>query len=129
MRHATIDGNDVDAVENVASELVSSARAGRGPALLECMTYRRLGHSKSDKCAYRTRKEEGEWERRDPIVRSKERLIGRFGMGLEDLTAIERDVDAEIESAAERAMACPVVDASTLRDHLARGAESGRIGE
>lgn len=119
MRHATIDGNDVDAVEDVASELIASARAGRGPSLLECMTYRRLGHSKSDKCAYRTREEEVEWTRRDPIVRCKELLIERSGLSADELAAIERDVCTEVESAAERAMACPAVDASTLHDHLA----------
>ncbi len=126
MRHATIDGNDVDTVEDVASELVASARAGRGPSLLECMTYRHLGHSKSDKCAYRTREEEGEWARRDPIVRCKERLIERSGMSLDELDAIEREVCADVESAAERAMTCPVVDASTLYDHSTAGAIDGR---
>ena len=77
MPHATIDGNDVECVESHAAKFIAAARRGDGPALLECLTYRQLGHSKSDRRSYRTRDEEAEWAARDPIALHRKRLIRR----------------------------------------------------
>ncbi len=65
----TVDGNDPVAVYRVMQEAVARARAGQGPTLVESLTYRWRGHSKSDKQAYRTRDEVKEWQAQDPIRR------------------------------------------------------------
>ena len=63
-----MDGQDLDAVNAAASEAVERARRGDGPTLLEAVTYRYLGHSKSDANLYRTRDEISEWREKDPIA-------------------------------------------------------------
>jgi pyruvate dehydrogenase E1 component alpha subunit len=65
----TVDGNDVQEVYDAATEAVAGARAGRGPTLIEAITYRWKGHSKSDQNLYRTREEIESWRQRDPIDR------------------------------------------------------------
>lgn len=70
----TVDGNDLPAVYAAIREAVARARAGEGPTLIEALTYRWRGHSKSDKQAYRTRDEVKDWQQRDPIRRYAARL-------------------------------------------------------
>ncbi len=118
MGHATIDGNDVEAVRSHAEKFVDLARHGDGPTLLECLTYRRLGHSKSDKRVYRTREEEAVWEKRDPIIRCKQQILESGSHTEPELDAIEARVSRQIEDAAQRAMACDAVEAGTLGEHL-----------
>jgi pyruvate dehydrogenase E1 component alpha subunit len=65
----TVDGNDFLAVYDTISTAAARARTGEGPTLIECLTYRWRGHSKSDRQLYRTREEVKEWQARDPIVR------------------------------------------------------------
>ena len=64
----SVDGNDVQAVYDAASAAIAHARAGGGPTLIEAVTYRWKGHSKSDKNLYRTREEIAEWREKDPIA-------------------------------------------------------------
>jgi pyruvate dehydrogenase E1 component alpha subunit len=94
MPGVTVDGNDVLAVYDAALEAVSRARAGDGPTLVECLTYRWKGHSKSDQELYRTKEEIETWKNRDPIR--------RFRVLLVDEGVISREEDAEIEEAATR---------------------------
>lgn len=69
----TVDGNDVVAVYEAAERAVNRARNGEGPTLIESVTYRWKGHSRSDKNLYRTKEEIEEWKEKDPIAR----FIGR----------------------------------------------------
>ncbi|HAZ63491.1 MAG TPA: hypothetical protein DCZ72_07780, partial [Armatimonadetes bacterium] len=76
MRGVIVDGQDVDAVYAATDEAVARARAGEGPTLLECKTYRYFGHSKGDRDRpYRTREEEHAWTARDPISLAAGRLV------------------------------------------------------
>jgi TPP-dependent pyruvate/acetoin dehydrogenase alpha subunit len=95
-----VDGMDVTEVRRVTAEAVEAARQGRGPSLIECKTYRFLGHSKSDNRNYRTREEEAEWEARDPIKLLSEKLLAR-GMTADELAQIENRVTKEIDGAVE----------------------------
>jgi TPP-dependent pyruvate/acetoin dehydrogenase alpha subunit len=70
----TVDGNDLQEVFETVSTAVEGARAGRGPTLVENVTYRWKGHSKSDKNLYRTREEIASWQARDPITRFEDAL-------------------------------------------------------
>jgi len=94
MPGVTVDGNDVLAVHDAASEAVSRARVGDGPTLVECLTYRWKGHSKSDQELYRTKEEVKTWKNKDPIRRFRALLV--------DEGVINREEDAEIEEAAKR---------------------------
>jgi acetoin:2,6-dichlorophenolindophenol oxidoreductase subunit alpha len=71
----TVDGNDVQAVYDAVTEAVATARAGRGPTLIEAITYRWKGHSKSDQNLYRTREEIESWRQRDPIDRFEQAVL------------------------------------------------------
>jgi pyruvate dehydrogenase E1 component alpha subunit len=71
----TVDGNDVQAVYDAATEAVATARAGRGPTLIEAITYRWKGHSKSDQNLYRTREEIESWRQRDPVERFEQAVL------------------------------------------------------
>jgi pyruvate dehydrogenase E1 component alpha subunit len=94
-----LDGNDLPAVAAAARRAVARAKAGEGPSLLECKTYRIRGHSKSDRNLYRTKEEIEDWRMRCPIRRLEDELvnIGRFESA--DLAAIETAAEAEIEAA------------------------------
>jgi TPP-dependent pyruvate/acetoin dehydrogenase alpha subunit len=109
-----VDGMDVLAVREAASEAVAAARAGRGPTLLECKTYRYVGHSRSDARGYRTRDEEENWRARDPIVRLRAQLAD------DEAAAVEAAVEAEIDDAVEFARSSPDPDpAEVLGDAYA----------
>ena len=99
MAAAAVDGMDVQAVEAATRGAVDRIRAGAGPFLLECRTYRFRPHSMFDSELYRTRDEVAQWRERDPI----ELLAGRMTeAGLLDETgraALEREVAAEVEAA------------------------------
>jgi TPP-dependent pyruvate/acetoin dehydrogenase alpha subunit len=96
----TVDGMDVMEVWRVATAAVEAAREGKGPSLIECKTYRFLGHSKSDTRNYRTREEEASWEARDPIKIISERLLSQ-GMTTDELEQTEARVTKEIDAAVE----------------------------
>ena len=74
MAAARVDGNDVVAVRRTAVEAVDRARGGDGPTLIEALTYRWSGHSRSDPAKYRPRGELESWQQRDPIKRLREQL-------------------------------------------------------
>jgi pyruvate dehydrogenase E1 component alpha subunit len=75
MPGVVVDGNDVLAVYDAVSQAVTRARAGEGPTLVECKTYRWTGHSKSDAQRYRSREEVEMWKQKDPIPRFEAYLI------------------------------------------------------
>ncbi len=103
------DGDDVIKVKRRIAEAVERARATGEPTLVEVVTYRFRGHSMSDPGLYRTKEEVEEWRRRDPLNRSRAKLVD-LGMKEEDLVALEDDVKAEIEDAVKFADDSPPAD-------------------
>jgi pyruvate dehydrogenase E1 component alpha subunit len=99
-----VDGNDADAVYEVASRVVGAARSGQGPALVEAVTYREQGHSRADPAKYRPEAEVEAWKRRDPIPMYHERLL-RLGVPEADLSTIQQDVARRVDEATEFAKA------------------------
>ncbi len=103
-----VDGNDVLAVRDVTRTAVERARAGEGPSLIECKTYRLCGHSRSDACNYRTREEEAEWRDKDPLLRIKKLLTEETGLAtLSDLEQVEAEVEAVLVDAIQFADESP----------------------
>jgi TPP-dependent pyruvate/acetoin dehydrogenase alpha subunit len=107
-----VDGNDALAVRDAAATAVARARAGDGPALLECTTYRWSGHYVGDPERYRSKEEVADWRARDPIARLA------AVVGAERAAAIHAEVEAELTAAAERALAAPMVTADALLEHV-----------
>jgi 2-oxoisovalerate dehydrogenase E1 component len=114
-----VDGNDVLAVHAAAAEAVSRARAGDGPTLLACTTYRTRAHSEGMRDGgYRSREEVEEWRGRDPIKRLHEDLIGRDAEYTELLDSVDQAVQALAAEALEWARTSPYPDPSTVLDHV-----------
>ncbi|MDA4848683.1 pyruvate dehydrogenase (acetyl-transferring) E1 component subunit alpha [Hoeflea poritis] len=103
----TVDGNDFSAVCEAVNEAVEHARSGHGPSLVENVTYRWRGHSKSDRNRYRTKEEIGEWMERDPIKSFAAELEDHGIMTADEIQALEADVNRQIETAIEFAKASP----------------------
>jgi 2-oxoisovalerate dehydrogenase E1 component len=114
-----VDGNDVLAVDGAAREAVARARAGRGPTLLECRTYRTRAHAEGMRDdGYRTREEVEGWKARDPIGRLAATILEKGAATRQDLEAIEARVRSEVEEAFEFAKASPWPDPATVTEHV-----------
>jgi TPP-dependent pyruvate/acetoin dehydrogenase alpha subunit len=104
----TVDGNDPLAVYEAAQAAVERARSGKGPTLLELMTYRITGHSRRDPVLYQPEAERKEALQNEPIARFAARLLEEAVATAEDLRRIRDEVDAEIEEAVQAALAAPL---------------------
>jgi pyruvate dehydrogenase E1 component alpha subunit len=105
-----VDGNDVLAVHAAADEAVRRARAGEGPTLLDCLTYRFFGHFTGDKghgITYRTKQEMEEWRARCPIARFRRHLLDARVATDERLKEMETQVEAAIAAAAQYGLDSP----------------------
>ncbi len=103
-----IDGMDLMAVHEAATEAVQRARAGEGPTLLECKTYRFYDHVGRDFGVLQRDEEEiAYWRARDPIDAWRDRLIELEVIDTEQFTALQQEVIAEMEAAIEWAEAQP----------------------
>lgn len=115
-----VDGNDVLAVFGAAQRAVQRARAGEGPTLLECRTYRWRGHvgPAADLDVGEDRRHElDEWQRRDPIAQSREQLRAQ-GVSSEWFDTREAAVYAEVDDAVNFARQSPAPDESELFHHV-----------
>jgi 2-oxoisovalerate dehydrogenase E1 component len=101
-----VDGNDIRAVVRTAGTLAALVRTERAPALLEARTYRQRGHSKSDTRNYRSRDEEQNWQKRDPIERLAEALAAE-GKLAKSPTQLAEESDTALAKALEEARAMP----------------------
>src|SRR5262245_58447006 len=101
-----VDGQDADAVFRAARTAYDKARAGGGPSLIECRTYRYSGHSRADPAKYRPEGELEKWKERDPIKLYRERLK-QFGVAEQVIAAIDADVRRRVDEATEKCKAAP----------------------
>jgi pyruvate dehydrogenase E1 component alpha subunit len=101
-----IDGNDADIVYRTAQAAFAKARAGEGPSLIECITYRHSGHSRADPAKYRPEGELEKWKERDPVKIYRERLK-QFGIGEEAIAKIDSEVRQVVDDATEACKAAP----------------------
>ena len=103
----SVDGNDVIAVYEAASEAVARARRGDGPSIVECKTWRQRGHFEGDPGKYKDPEEQKAWLAKDPIPRIEAKLI-ELGMATQaDIDAMRAKVDEEIEAAVKFAEDSP----------------------
>jgi TPP-dependent pyruvate/acetoin dehydrogenase alpha subunit len=111
---STVDGNDVQAVHQAVRTAVDRARDGGGPSLVEAITYRWKGHSKSDKNLYRTREEIQRWQQRDPITAFEAATREAKTLTESDITACRDRAREAVREAVRTANAAPDARADGL---------------
>ena len=111
----TIDGMSVWTVRDAAARALAHVRGGNGPAFVEALTYRFVGHSRSDPGAYRPEGELDEWKTRDPIVLLRAQLEAE-GVEASRLDELECEIDEELERMRERGLAAPFPNELTARE-------------
>ena len=117
MAKATVDGNVLLRVRETVAEAVGRARAGDGPTLIEALTYRHKGHSRSDPGAYRPPGELEAWLERDPITLFQNELLEQ-GSSRADLDALREEAERSVAEALETARAWPEPDTATLAEDV-----------
>ena len=118
-----VDGMDVAAVNGATADALAACRAGKGPFLLEAMTYRYRGHSMSDPAKYRSREEVSKVrEERDPIEQARQALIEGGHADEDALKELDREIRAVVNDAADFAREAPEPEAGALRAHVLAGA-------
>jgi pyruvate dehydrogenase E1 component alpha subunit len=106
LERIVIDGNDADVVYRTAQAAYDKARAGDGPSLIECLTYRHSGHSRADPAKYRPEGELDRWKQCDPIKIYRERLL-QFGVSEKTIGEIDAEVRKMVDDATEACKAAP----------------------
>ena len=114
-----VDGMDVFAVYDAAGQAVARARAGEGPSLLECRTYRFYGHTVFDNpLSYRTKEEEDRWRARDPLKLFREAVLPLGEITLEELDQIDAEAAQLMEDAIKFADESPLPDPLEIYDDV-----------
>jgi 2-oxoisovalerate dehydrogenase E1 component len=126
-----VDGNDVLKIQQIAGAAVRRARAGEGPTLLECKTYRTRPHAEGmGDFTYRTREEVEEWKTRCPILRLRQRLLEQRLASETELATIDGDITSNITAAHQRAEQSAWPDPATAANHVvAASPERERRGD
>jgi pyruvate dehydrogenase E1 component alpha subunit len=104
-----VDGNDVVAVHDAVARAAERARDGDGPTVIEALTYRHFGHSRTDPATYRPVEEVEDWMARDPLLVARGRILDRGTSEAEVDAAAERAA-AVVTAAVRAAQAAPPAD-------------------
>ena len=119
MPGVTVDGNDVAAIWRAAGEAVERARAGQGPTLIECRTYRTRAHAEGmGDFTYRTREEVEEWKQRCPIAGWAAQLVSAGLASAQEVQAIDEEIRQLVAQSHTRAEAAPWPEGSTAAQHI-----------
>ena len=114
-----VDGNDVLTVYEAAGEAIRRARAGGGPTLLECRTYRTRAHAEGmGDFTYRTREQVEEWKTRDPIARLRTNAEEQSMVTADDFAVIDAEVQTLITESLQFAEASPWPEGATATNHV-----------
>lgn len=116
-----VDGNDVIAVYEAAQAAVKRARAGEGPTLIECKTYRHRGHFEGDPTVYRPKEELETWLKKDPIPRFEAKLLEMGVLTAAQASQIDQEIRAKVEEAIQFAEASPYPEAAEIFDDVYTG--------
>ncbi|MGA9353533.1 MAG: thiamine pyrophosphate-dependent dehydrogenase E1 component subunit alpha [Terriglobales bacterium] len=114
-----VDGQDVVAVHEVAEAAIERARRDGGPTLVECKTYRYVGHHEGDPGTdYRTREEVLEWKQKDAVKIARKRLLDSGAVNEKELQAADQEVERLIDEAVEFAEKSPEPLAESVNEHV-----------
>ena len=116
--HERVDGNDVFAVYEKTREATERARAGEGPGLIECVTYRMVEHNTADEPSiYRDEEEQEYWAERDPLDRLETYLREEGHLDDKRIEEIEEEAAEDVDGAVHRAREVPTSDPERMFDH------------
>ena len=118
MKGEEVNGMDVLAVRGAAQRALERARAGEGPTLLECLTYRFRGHSLADPDELRAEEEKKFWAQKDPIKQLEKDLESRGLVTNDELRSIEKEVDAEVIDSIDFALGAPEPNHKELTKYI-----------
>jgi TPP-dependent pyruvate/acetoin dehydrogenase alpha subunit len=121
----TVDGNDAEAMFEATRAARERAISGQGPTLIEAVTMRMHGHAAHDDMKYVPKEQVEEWRKRDPIDRQEARVTGAGG----DVEAIRESARAEIDAAAEEALAAPMPDPAGAAEGVFGVGEAEPLGD
>ena len=121
----TVDGNDAEAMFEATRAARERAIGGGGPTLIEAVTMRMHGHAAHDDMKYVPKEQVEEWRKRDPVDRQEKRLL-ELGV---DVDAVRSQVKAEIDAAAEEALAAPMPDPGTAVDGVFCDGDAEPLGD
>jgi TPP-dependent pyruvate/acetoin dehydrogenase alpha subunit len=107
MPGVSVDGNDVIAIYEATRSAIARARAGEGPSLIECRTFRMTGHSAHDDASYVPKEQFEEWEKKDPLRRLEARLLQDKAASEEELKQLGARISREVDEALALAEADP----------------------
>ena len=113
-----VDGNDVLAVHEAARRAVAHARAGEGPYLLECKTFRMTGHAAHDSADYVPKHLWDEWSKLDPITRLENLMVEKGWTTAAECETLRTQIRREVDEALEWAEKSPYPDPATLLDDV-----------
>lgn len=114
----TIDGNNIIEVYNTISHFGQVCREGNGPVIVESLTYRWKGHSKSDAQVYRSKEEVKEWMEKDPIKKYSKELISQNIISQKDDIELEKEVVEQIQKAIDFAIKSPLPDTLEIEEDV-----------
>ncbi len=114
----SVDGNDILAVYDAATEAIARAREGQGPTVLECKTYRWYGHSEIDPAKYRLKEEVEAWKKKDPIPRFEKYLADHKLLNETSKKQIRDETSHEIDEAVEFAENSPYPAPEEALEHV-----------
>ena len=124
-----VDGNNVLEVYEQAGKAIQQAREGKGPTLIECLTYRWYGHHEGDPgVSYRDKEEIAEWKARDPISRLKVDAINDGIAQPEDFSAIDREVHELLDDAARFALDSALESTDTALQYVFNESQGEDLG-
>lgn len=114
----TIDGNNFEEVRECVEKYAEAARNGEGPALIECLTYRLSGHSRGDPRVYRTREEEQDAWKKDPVNTLAKRLVDEKVLETDELEELQKATSAQIEETIKTCEEAPSASAAEYQTSL-----------
>ncbi len=118
MHGEEVDGMDVLSVREAAERAVKRARAGEGPTLIECLTYRFRGHSLADPDELRSEEEKSFWASRDPIKKLEQDITDQGIATSQELRDIEKEIDSIVNESVEFALSAPDPDPKELTRYI-----------
>ena len=113
-----VDGNDVMAVYEAAGEAIKRARAGKGPSLVECKTYRWRGHFEGDPTPYRPKSEVEAWMKKDPIPRFEAALKEMGVLTDAGIAQIKKEIGEKVEASVKFSEDSPYPAVSEILDDV-----------
>jgi len=113
-----VDGNNLMMMYETMKQAAGHARSGAGPVLVEAVTYRYFGHSKSDRNLYRTQDEVDEWRKKDPISLFRGQLVGADILSDSEAEEIDQNAQIVIDAAVAFAEEAPEPEISNLTEYV-----------